>query len=389
MALFEMSPLGETPKQEIERLKSKDGGFKAGKAVPIDAVIPPKVTAEAGASASPSDLIDKVKASQAKRLSDATDKVNALTTGQGELSKQLDVFDKLTNTKFKDVKDLTGVDLTTVITDNKFHYGNGKYPNPTSYGKTINDIVVRNPVDISSWALKKPELGKKDNNCWTLDDILGESCDELEHYDARQDKLPFANYSDSAFNAFKFPTGINRARVPLTEIADVSNLSLCTTLDLFNISWPDFDLPNIPNPFGSLDLGGLMDDIGGFLKGMAGDGDLINLSAFSGVLNGIKCAGALIADVLVPDAVEEALKNFSIPGLGVDDVIEDGYKGLINNAMYMLNDDWMWADKSRGIYNYDSLSRVSPMVIRIMGEDSNKIEVANIAKALRDHRTYV
>jgi hypothetical protein len=403
MALFEITPLDEKPEDEANRLKNKDPGFMAGtptatelgpEAPALDFTgvgntVPPDLPSEKELVASKQQEIADIKKAQADRLAEATATVNSMLDSQGALGESLNAFDKVTNTSIGDVRDLSSINLTGALSLDKFNFGNGAFPNPADYGADLSSIVDLSSVNLSQWGLPKPKLGKKDNNCWTLDDILSGLCGDLESYDARQDPLPKVNYSDSKYDDFQFPPGTDRSNVPLTNVADVSSVDMCQPLDLFSLDWPDFDLPNISNPFGALDLSGIMGSISGFLSGMAGDGDLINLSAFSGVLNGIKCAGALIADALVPDAIAEALSNFSIPGFDSDGLgfIEDSYKDVVNNAMYLVSDNWIWLDKGLGIYNFDNLSRVSPSVIRIMGTDTNSKDIAGLAEALRTHRT--
>lgn len=117
------------------------------------------------------------------------------------------------------------------------------------------------------------------------------------------------------------------------------------------------------------DIGsGILDTIGSALSGLVDLGDLF------GITDIIKTVGGWLGNVvdffdsLVPGWVKDLFGNLNWDNIlgDTNDDIYDQLRPPFNDAVGLLGDDWYWYDKSRTLYNYDTIAALHPTTLRLM-----------------------
>lgn len=325
-----------------------------------------------------------IEAARTAKLDQMQSLVDGMLDYQTQTGKKVAAAEILSNTSlqsmFGDTVDLSKtIDLTTI------DWASAGLPNPADFGIDPSSLIDLTDVNISAWALPSPKLGKTTDGCWTLDDVLGDLGDMLSGIDLSGFDLPSFDFSGSAFDDFEWPEWMNRAGVWLGDAYDVTAVNLAKVFDFSNVDWPDLGLD-----FGGgsdfFDFSGTFDSIKGFFSDMSLDGDIIGLGGLGSILNQIGCAGTALCDALVPDAVIDALANFKMPDIDLTGGAKEIIEGGVINATALLSDDWMWYDKSRGLYNYDNLSRVSDAVVDIFANNTTYLNLSELARSIKMHK---
>ena len=94
-------------------------------------------------------------------------------------------------------------------------------------------------------------------------------------------------------------------------------------------------------------------------------------------------------DGLVPDFIKDVFKNLNWDNILEDfggsllDKITEPFQGIAST----LIGEWWWYDKERKLYNYDTLSGMHPLTLKLLGvvTEYDESDVRNVGTAIRKH----